>query len=126
DRVDEQGADGSGAAEAHLGLRRVHVDVHLARIEIDENGEQRLPAARHEVRIGRTNSADEQLVAYGPAVDEQELLARVRPVQGGQAGKARYANAFLLACDLERIVDEGAAHHLPEPLQKTLRARIRS
>ncbi len=75
--------------EADFGLGRVNVGVHLGRIDLDEEREQRMAASRHHIAVGGANGADHELVANGAAVDEQELLGGVGAMQRGQAGVPR-------------------------------------
>ena len=58
-------------AEAHLGLRRMHVHVHLFAIAIQEQQRERIAGRRHQVVIGRRKRVQQQAVADQPAVDEQ-------------------------------------------------------
>ena len=45
-------------AEAHLGLRRVHVNVDLVRRQRNEQRKQRVTPARNEVAVGGAHGAD--------------------------------------------------------------------
>ena len=121
--ADQQAAHEARIAKPHLGLGRMHVDVDLARIEIDEDREQRMTAARHQVAVGRAHRAEQQPVAHGPAVDEQKLQAAVGPVQGRQAGEAGDARAVARAVELQRIVQKFPPHDAAEPLQASRASR---
>ncbi len=105
----------AAVAEAHLGLGRMHVDVDLARIERDEQRQQRMAVARQIVGIGRAHRADQQLVAHRPAVDEQILPERIGARQRRQAGKAGHAHAFALGVDGDGIGAEIGPEHVAEP-----------
>ena len=102
--ADDEAAHQGRIAEAHFGLGRMHVDIDGARIELDEDRQQRVTALRHQVAVRRAHGAEQQAVAHRPAVDEQELQAAVGPVQRGQARKADHAHAVALTV-------ERAAHH---------------
>ncbi len=99
-RAHDQPAHQAGVAEAHLGLGRMHVDVDLARIERDEQRQQRMAVARQIIGIGAAHRADQQLVAHRPAVDEQILPERVGARQRRQPGEAVNAHALALGIDL--------------------------
>ena len=88
-----------------------------ARIERHEQGEQGIARLGQQVAVGRAHRADQQLVLHGPAVDEQELLAGVGPVQRRQPGETGHRDPFPLGLDGQRIVQELAAHDAPEPRQ---------
>ena len=88
-RVDEQRAHAAGIAEANLGFGRMHIDVDLSRRQRDEQGQQRMPAARNEIAVSGAHGAEQELVLHRAPVDEQKLLRGVRPVQSRQSGKAR-------------------------------------
>ena len=122
ERTRHQAAHGAGIAKAHLRLARMHVHVHLARGERHEQREQRIARLGHQVAVGRAHGADQQPVLHRPAVDEQELLAGIGPVQGRQAGKARHLHALARDVDGQRIVEELAPHDAPEPRQVAVRA----
>ncbi len=120
-RAGDERAHAARIAEAHLGLARVHVDVDLARGERHEQRQQRIARLGQQIAVGRAHGADQQLVLHRAAVDEQVLLARVRPVQRRQAREARHAHALALDVDGERIVQELAAHDAPEPGEVAVR-----
>ena len=63
-RADDQPAHEAGIAEAHLGLGRMHVDVHLARIELEKSASAGMPAAGQVIRVGGAHRAEQQLVAH--------------------------------------------------------------
>ena len=107
----------AAVAEAHLGLGRMHVDVDLARLERDEQRQQRMAVARQIIGIGAAHRADQQLVAHRPAVDEQILPERVGARQRRQAGEAVHAHALALGVDGDGIGAEVGAQHVAEPRQ---------
>ena len=89
DRADHEPAHETRIAKAHFGFRRVDVDVDLARIAGDEERDHCVAVGRQEVHVGRPQRARERLVAHRAAVDEDELVKRVRPAEGRQADAAR-------------------------------------
>ena len=111
----DQRAHQAGIAEAHLGLGRMHVDVDLARIERDEQREQRMAVARQIIGIGAAHRAEQKLVAHRPAVDEEILAERIGAGQRRQRGKAFDRNALALGGDLDGIGAEIGAEHVAEP-----------
>ena len=117
-RIDQQRPHTARVAEAHLDLRRVHVDVDLLRRQRHEQRQQRMATTRDEIAVGGAHGADQQLVLHRPAVDEQELLRRVGPVQRRQAGKSQYRYVLALARDRHGVVHEFAAHDAAEALQQ--------
>ena len=121
-RVDEQRAHAPAIAEAHLDLGRMHVDVDLLRRQRHEQRQQGMATARDEIAVGGAHGADQQLVLHRAAVDEQELLRDVGPVQGRQPGKARDRHAVAFAGYRHRVVHERAAHDAPEALQQAVGA----
>ena len=113
----------AAVAEAHFGLGRMHVDVDLARIERDEQRQQRMAVARQIIGIGAAHRADQQLVAHRAAVDEQILPERVGARQRRQPGKALDAHALALGVDGDRIGAEIRAQHVAEPRQLVIAPR---
>ena len=90
-RADDQAAHQCGVAEAHLGLRRMDVDVDLLGRPIDEQRDHRMAVAREHILIGAAHRADQQLVAHRPAVDDEILVARRGAVERRQADRGRSA-----------------------------------
>ena len=122
ERVDDERAHEGRIAEAHLGLRRVHVNVDLVRRQRNEQRKQRVTPARHEVAVSCAHGADQQFVLHRAAVDEEILLAGIGAVQSRQPGKARDTHPSRVAGDRKRVVHELAAHDATEPLQHALGA----
>ena len=56
--------------EAHLGLRRMHVDVHLFGVALQKQQRERIARGRHQVVIRRGKRVQHQAVADQAAVDE--------------------------------------------------------
>ena len=101
--VADEIVDERAVAEAHLGLRRVHVDVHLLRVALEEQQRERIRRRRHQVVIRRGERVQQQAVANQAAVDEDEdriaiallhLRAREEAAQAERA-RARLAVARL-------------------------------
>ncbi len=122
--ADDQAADQTRIPEPHLGLGRMHVDVQLARVELDKQGGGRMPVARQEVRVGRPERALQQPVAHRPAIDEKVLVGRVAPRIGRQAGVTREPHALALVPQQQGVLLELAPQHRGQPLQAALRARM--
>ena len=100
----------------------MHVDVDLARIERDEQRQQRMPVARQIIGISAAHRADQKLVAHRPAVDEQILAERIGARQRRQRGKAVDDDALAFGRDLDRVGAEIGAEHVAEPRQPPGRA----
>ena len=87
--------DRARIAEADLGLGGVHIHVHPARVEFEEEGVGGLPVAMQHVRIGFAHRVRQQPVAYVAAVDKEVLLVGAaarglrragEPAQGQRSG----------------------------------------
>ncbi|ODN71605.1 hypothetical protein A6302_01026 [Methylobrevis pamukkalensis] len=111
-RADQKPPHEGGIAEAHVGLGRVDVDVHLVRVERQEQGDGRIAVGRHHVGIAGPYGAEQRLVAHRPAVDEQELGQRIGLVIGAEAGKAGKRHALAQRVEGKGIRHEVGAHHV--------------
>ena len=60
--------DRTTVAEAHFGLGRVNVNVHVRRIDLDKDAVGRVTAAVQHVLIGFAQRVAEQLVAHETAI----------------------------------------------------------
>ena len=118
-------ADKAGVAKAHLGLRRMHIDIDLARIAVKKQNECRMPPLRHIIHIGRAHRANQQLVADRPPVDEEILRLRIGFVPGRQASIAFKPEAFPRGFDAQRIGAELFAQNIGEPRQPSIFAGAR-
>src|SRR5579872_2762155 len=87
------------------------VDVDLARIERDEEGDDRMAVALEEIGIGGAHRAEEELVAHRPAVDEEELAEAVGAAVRWQPGETLERNTLAGRIDHERIPSEIGADH---------------
>ncbi len=121
-RADQHAAHEPAVAEAHLGLGRMHVDVDLARIERDEQRNDRMAVARQIIGIGGAHHADQELVADRAAIDEEILAERIGARERGQRGEALDREARVAAPHLDRIGAELAAENVGEPRQTSARA----
>ena len=124
-RGDQQGAHQRRIAEAHFCFRGVHVDVDLARIERDEQRDDRMAVARQIVGIGAAHHADQELVAHRPAVDEEILPERIGAGVGRQRREAFDGHAVALALHLDRIGAELVAENVGQACKLSGRARQR-
>src|SRR5690349_2819618 len=79
------------------------VDVDLARIEGDEQGDDRMAITLEEIGVGGANRAEEELVAYRPAVDEEELSEAVGAAIGRQPGETPKGDPFSGRVDRKSI-----------------------
>jgi hypothetical protein len=93
------------------------VDVDLVRGEIEEQRRDRMAVAREHIGVGAAHRADEQLVAHGAAVDEQELLGRGAARIGGQARVAGETHIATRDIDGERVFSEVGAEDGGEAAQ---------
>ena len=122
-RRDEQSADETGIAEPHLGLGGMNIDVDLARIGIDEQCDDRMPVARHQIGIGTAQRADQQAILHRSAIDDKELMRGGGAIIGRHAGKAREPEALPLGRDLDRIGTEIRAKHIGQPGAQAIAGR---
>ena len=104
----------------------MHVDVDLARIERDEQRDDRVAVARQIIGIGRAHRAEQELVAHRAAVDEQILAERIGAAQRRQRGKALDHEPLAAAQDLDRIGAELGAEHIGKPGEPPDRAGHRA
>ena len=125
ERADDEAADSGRVAKAHLGFRRVDVDVDLRGLAFDEQGRDRVPVRRQEIKVGRAQGAGERPVAHRPPVDEQELLQGVRPGEGRQADPAGQPQRLPARVERDRIGRELVAERLAQPLGDARFARAR-
>src|SRR5437660_1430263 len=76
-RPHQQRAHSARLSKAHLGLGRMYVDIDLARVKRHEQRNDGMAIARKVISIGGAHDSRDELVAYGPAVDEKVLAERV-------------------------------------------------
>ena len=118
--ADHQPADQAGVAKAHLRLRRMHIDIDLARFAVEKQNKCRMPPLRHIIHVSRAHRANEQLVADRPPVDKEILRLRIGFVPGRQASIAFKAKAFPRRFDRKRIGAEFLAQNIGEARQPGL------
>ena len=92
----------------------MHVDIHRARIEREEQREQRLAPFRDQIAIRCAHGTEQKLVTHRPAVDEQELQCGVVAMQRREGCEASQRQAFLGALDAQGVVYELASHDAAE------------
>ena len=114
-RAHDQRAHEPAVAKAHFGLGRMHVDVDLARVELDEQSEDRLAVARQIVRISRAHGPEEELVAHRPSVDEQVLPERVGATERRQCRIALEREAVPAAGNRDGVGGEIGAEDVAKP-----------
>ena len=88
ERADNQPAHERRIAEAHFGLRRMHVHIDIRRRQIEKQRHDRMAVARQQILIGAAHRADDQLVLHRAAIDEQVLMlarAAMRTSAGRQS-----------------------------------------
>ena len=88
DGADDERPHQAGLAKANLGLRRVHIHIDGARIDVEIERDRWMATCRQQIRIGAAHRAGEQLVAHRPPIHEEMDGAGARPRVGGQRGKA--------------------------------------
>ncbi len=99
------------------------VDVEVLRVDLDEQGGQRMAVARQEVGIGGPQRPGQQLVAHRPVIDEQVLVHGIATRKGRQAGITAQAHAFAPLVDQQGIVGEITAQDGAQAFQPALEAR---
>ena len=99
-------------AKAHLGLGRMHVDVHAMRIELEEQHVGRMALLVQDVRIGLAHGVRQYLVAHEAAVDEEILGVAAGARVGGQGGVAAEAQAAGGGLDGARLGGEFLAEEV--------------
>ena len=112
-----------GLAEAHLGLRRMHVHVHIARIDAHKQSNDRVPVARQIIGVGRPHGADQQFVAHRAIVDEEILPERVGAGERRQRGEAFDHQTIAAAGDLDRVAAELGTEDVDKAREAPDRAR---
>ena len=62
---------GARIGEAHLGLRRMHVDVHLRWRDLEKKDRARVPAVRHQLAVSAQHRVRQRAVANRAPIDEK-------------------------------------------------------
>ena len=92
--------------EAHLVLGRVHIDIHAARIELQEQHIRRVAAVEQDIGIGLPDRVRHAAVAHRAAVDVEILLVRAGAVIGGLRDPSAQAQAGAGMVDLQGVPGE--------------------
>ena len=71
--VEDELVHGARVAEPHLGLGRMHVDVHLTRVDLQEQHEGGMAVVVQHVLVGLPDRVRRELVAHEAAVHEEIL-----------------------------------------------------
>src|SRR5258708_4527315 len=108
-------------AEAHFGLRWMHIDVDAARIDLEEQQVTGLALAVQHLRVGFACGVRQYPVAHAAAVDEKILCLgpRLR-----RSCVPEYAQRTGLHLDRQRGVDEFAAQERSYALAQRLTAQM--
>ena len=115
---DDQPARDPAFAEPDFGLRGVDVHIHALGIAGQKQHGGGVTIPREEIHIGRAQGPDQQLVAHGAAIHEEELLHRSATRIGWQGGKPRQANPLALGIDRDRVIGKLAAKDPAETARK--------
>ena len=113
--TDDQTPDHTRLAEAHLGLRRMDIDVDDRGRDFQEQRHQRVAVAGQEIRIGPAQRSEEQAILHRPVIDEEVLHLRIAAVERRQAGISRKTESLALGIDRQRICGELLPHDAAEP-----------
>ena len=116
--------DGTGIAEAHLDLGRVHVDVDARRVDLDEQHVGRLLLAVQHVLVGGAQRVGDEAVAHVAAVDVDVLVVAARARRGGQADAAVDGDRADLGGERAAVVHELVAQHVADALRLVGRAPL--
>ena len=122
--ADDQAAHQGRVAEPDLGLGGVDVDVHVQRVDVQEQDGGRVPVPRQKVGIGAAQGPLQQPVLHRAAVDEQILMRRIAARIGGQAGVARQAHPVPRLIDQQGVGLEVATQQGRQPFQPALVAGV--
>src|SRR5882672_887147 len=107
--------------KAHFGLRRMHVDVDAARIDLEEQQVTGLALAVQHLRVGFARGVRQHPVAHAAAVYEEVL--RLGP-RLRRSCVPEYAQRAGLRLDRQRGVDEFAAQERSHALTQGLTAQM--
>jgi len=92
--VEDELVHGAGIPEAHFGLGRMHIHIHGARVDGQEQAQAGLAAAVQHVPVGFAQGVADHLVAHEAAIDEGVLGVLGLAGPGGvddQAGERKGA-----------------------------------
>ena len=86
--VEDKLVDAARIAETHLGLGRVHVDVYLRRVDLEEQHVGRVAVVMQHILVRLADRMGGELVAHGAAIDENVLGVPARARLRRQADRA--------------------------------------
>jgi len=115
DGPDEQSANQLGIAKSHIRLCRVHIDIHLRRIQVEKENDDGVPVSCQHIGIGAAQSGQQQFVLYRPAVDKKELMLGIAAMMSRQTGKSGQVNSFPRRIYFHRVFDEFLPEYLGDP-----------
>src|SRR6266478_6075745 len=107
--------------KAHFGLRRMHVDVDAARIDLEEQQVTGLALAVQHLRIGFACGVRKHPVAHAAAVDEEVLYLGPRL---WRSCVPEYTRRSSLRLDGERRAEEFSAEERAYSLSERLAAQV--
>ena len=90
-------------SEAHFGLGRVDVDIHLPWMELEEQGRHRIAADHQQGVIRLQECSCESHLVHPAAVDKKGDLTAVRARQGCRADETGQPVTIFLRQDLEHL-----------------------
>ncbi len=99
----------------------MHVDVDGARIEFDEQRDERMAPLWNQVTISAAQRAEQQPVAYRAPIDEKELQAGIGPVKRRQANEPVEPHAVARAIERHGVSQKFAAHDAAEASEQAIR-----
>ena len=102
-------------AESDFELRRVRVDIHQLRVEREVQGIGSVPPVVQNITVPEPDRIHQQPVAHAAAVDEPELLIRLRARRGRQTEPAAQRHRPRGMLDGDRAGGEVLAEHLRKP-----------
>src|ERR1700751_3984177 len=103
-----------------FGLRRMNIDIDLARVTFEKEGKRRVAALRHIIQIGRAYCPCQKLVANRPSVYEKKLRSCIGFVPCREAGKALETKALAPSVNAKRIGAKLFAEHIRDPREQCL------
>src|SRR5262249_17451772 len=112
--ADDQPTDESRIAKAHLGFRGMDIDVYIFRRDLEKQRHGRMAVAGEKILIGAAHRTLKELVAHGPAVDEQKLKRGRAAMISRQSSEPEEPDAIALRIDGKRVLAELAAEHRRE------------
>src|SRR5690606_5196735 len=106
--------------KTHFVLGRVHIDIHLRRVQLEEQHIGRMTAVIQHIGIRLAHRMTDHLVTNHPAVDEEILQVSLRTGKRRQTHPAMQAQATVLEINRYRLLDKGAATQARDTLRTLL------